>query len=42
MFQLTKNVWGNLESQNAISSWGGRRKPPNIFTEQGVSMLSAV
>jgi hypothetical protein len=22
--------------------WGGRRKPPRVFTEQGVSMLSAV
>jgi hypothetical protein len=29
-------------SQNAISSWGGRRKFPFAFTEQGVAMLSSV
>ena len=36
---------GNLEhlkSQFATSSWGGVRKPPKVFTEQGVAMLSAV
>ena len=34
----------NLKSQNATSSliWGGRRTPPYVFTEQGVSMLSGV
>jgi len=42
MFQLTRDEWQNLKSQNAISSWGGRRKLPYVFTEQGVSMLSAV
>lgn len=26
MFQLTEMEWGNLMSQNATSSWGGRRK----------------
>jgi len=31
-----------LKSQNATSSWGGRRKLPYAFTEQGVSMLSGV
>ena len=25
-----------------ISSWGGRRKLPYVFTEQGVAMLSSV
>ena len=29
-------------SQNATSSWGGNRKLPNAFTEQGVAMLSSV
>ena len=24
------------------SSWGGRRYPPDVFTEQGVAMLSSV
>lgn len=32
----------NLRSQNATSSHGGRRYLPYAFTEQGVSMLSAV
>jgi len=33
-----------LISQNAISrsDWGGRRKPPWVFTEHGVAMLSSV
>jgi len=32
----------NLRSQFATSSWGGRRKKPYAFTEQGVAMLSGV
>lgn len=32
----------NLMSQNATSSWGGIRKSPYAFTEQGVAMLSSV
>jgi hypothetical protein len=32
----------NLKSQNATSSWGGRRKLPSAFTEHGVLMLSGV
>lgn len=31
-----------MKSQNAISSWGGRRKLPLVFTEQGVAGLSGV
>ena len=42
MFQLSKDQWENLKSQNATSSWGGRRSLPNVFTEQGVAMLSSV
>lgn len=52
MFQLTQSEWdnlmsykntANLTSQTVISSsHGGRRVPPNAFTEQGVAMLSAV
>ena len=42
MFQLTSEQWENLKSQNATSSWGGRRSLPYVFTEQGVSMLSSV
>ncbi len=42
MFKLTHNEFENLKSQFATSSWGGRRKLPLAFTEQGVSMLSGV
>jgi hypothetical protein len=33
MFQLTLEEFENLKSQIATSSWGGRRKLPNAFTE---------
>jgi len=42
MFQLTDMEFNNLRSQIATSSWGGRRKPPYVFTEHGVLMLSSV
>jgi len=43
MFDLSEEEWSNLTSQIAISSsWGGRRRPPNAFTEHGVLMLSSV
>jgi len=42
MFQLTKEEYTNLKSQNATSSWGGRRTSPYAFTEHGVLMLSSV
>ncbi|HWK06046.1 MAG TPA: ORF6N domain-containing protein [Puia sp.] len=42
MFSLTEEEFENLKSQNATSSWGGRRKLPNAFTEHGVLMLSSV
>ncbi len=42
MFQLSKEEWDILKSQFATSSWGGRRKIPYAFTEQGVAMLSSV
>ena len=42
MFKLTTEEWQNLKSQFATSSWGGRRKLPLAFTEQGVAMLSSV
>ena len=28
--------------QNGTSSWGGTRKAPYVFTEQGVAMLSGI
>jgi len=42
MFQLTKEEWQVLKSQFVTSSWGGVRKLPYVFTEQGVAMLSSV
>lgn len=44
MFQLSKQEWESLISQNAISkkSRGGRRTAPYVFTEHGVLMLSSV
>ena len=42
MFQLTIDEFENLKSQIATSSWGGKRKLPSAFTEQGVAMLSSV
>jgi hypothetical protein len=42
MFRLTPKEYKNLMSQIVISSWGGRRKLPLAFTEQGVAMLSGV
>ena len=42
MFQLTSEEFAILKSQNAISSWGGRRSLPFAFTELGVAMLSSV
>jgi hypothetical protein len=42
MFTLSQKEYENLKSQNATSSWGGRRKLPNAFTEQGVAMLSSI
>ena len=42
MFQLTKEEFENLKFHFGISSWGGTRKLPRAFTEQGVAMLSSV
>ena len=42
MFQLTQSEFENLKSQIVTSSWGGTRKLPLVFTEQGVAMLSGI
>ncbi|HNW83006.1 MAG TPA: ORF6N domain-containing protein [bacterium] len=41
-FQLDEKEIANLKSQNATSSWGGRRTKPFVFTEHGVVMLTTV
>lgn len=46
MFQLTQvefdDLRANLIFQNGTSSWGGTRKLPYAFTEQGLAMLSGL
>ncbi len=43
MFQLSDEEWENLRCQVGTSrSWGGRRYPPNAFTEHGAVMLANV
>jgi len=42
MFKLNKEELDNLIFQFGTSRWGGVRKLPNAFTEQGVAMLSGV
>lgn len=42
MFQLTHEEFSNLKSQFVTSSWGGTRKMPFAFTEQGLAMLSGL
>lgn len=42
MFQLSQEEWNNLKSQFVTSSWGGSRKLPYAFTEQGLAMLSGI
>lgn len=42
MFEINKEEYLNLISQNATSSWGGRRKLPRVFTEHGAIMAASV
>ncbi|MFZ4715782.1 MAG: ORF6N domain-containing protein [Bacteriovoracaceae bacterium] len=44
MFRLSENEYDNLKSQIVTSSenWGGKRKQPLVFTENGVAMLSGI
>ena len=42
MFQLNDEEFKNLIFHFGISSWGGTRKLPHAFTENGVAMLSSV
>ncbi len=42
IFQFTNQELRDLRSQIVTSSWGGRRRAPHVFTEQGVAMLSSV
>ena len=42
MFQLSPKEFENLKFHFGTSRWGGTRKLPYAFTEQGVAMLSGV
>lgn len=42
MVRLTPEDFTNLKFHFGSSSWGGTRKLPRAFTEQGVAMLSSV
>ena len=44
MFRLSPEEYSNLKSQFVTSSenWGGKRKQPLVFTENGVAMLSGI
>jgi hypothetical protein len=42
MFQLSADEMKNLIFHSGTSNWGGSRKLPYAFTEQGVAMLSSV
>jgi len=41
-FKLTEDESEILKSQNATSSWGGRRTSPFVFSEHGVAMVATV
>jgi hypothetical protein len=42
MLQLTEEEFNDLKFHFGTSRWGGTRKLPRAFTEQGVAMLSSV
>jgi hypothetical protein len=42
MIQLTHSEFNNLKFQFGTSSWGGARKLPEAFTQQGIAMLSGI
>jgi hypothetical protein len=39
---LTAEEWANLKSKFSTSSWGGKHKLPNAFTEKGLYMLATI
>jgi hypothetical protein len=42
MVQLTAGELRSLIFHFGTSSWGGTRKPPRAFTEQGVALISSI
>jgi len=39
---LNKDEWKILKSKFSTSSWGGKNKSPNVFTEKGLYMLATI
>ena len=39
---MNKEEWTNLKSKILTSSWGGKNKLPNVFTEKGLYMLATI
>ena len=42
IISLDKEEWQNLKSKISTSSWGGKNKSPNAFTEKGLYMLATI
>ena len=42
IIRLESEEWKNLKSKISISSWGGKNKLPNAFTEKGLYMLATI
>jgi hypothetical protein len=42
IIRLESEEWKNLKSKFSISSWGGKNKLPNAFTEKGLYMLATI
>jgi len=42
IFSLSSEEWKYLKSKFSTSSWGGKNKLPNAFTEKGLYMLATI
>jgi len=42
VLSLDSEEWKNLKSKISTSSWGGKNKLPNAFTEKGLYMLATI
>jgi len=42
IIRLESEEWKILKSKISISSWGGKNKSPNAFTEKGLYMLATI
>ena len=42
IIRIESDEWQNLKSKFSTSSWGGKNKQPNAFTEKGLYMLATI